>query len=398
MRILHAVHTSLPFIAGYTIRSDYILTNLDRRGFDLAVVSSPQHPNGETLFDMVTRIPHWRTRRPRGPDISPLRELAGMWAFRRRLSGVVREWKPHLIHAHSPMLVGLPALSVARAAGVPLVYEIRDLWENASVDRGKFAVDSLPYRLSRGMENVLLRNARATVTICESLRSELAARVRSEDALHVVHNGVDVDVFTPRPQNPELGERWGLQGKRVVGYVGTFQPYEGLETLLQAMPRVLQDVPDARLAITGAGGVQAELERLTAALGLGSHVVFTGRVPHDQILDVYAQAEVMVYPRISTRTTRVTTPLKPLEAMAMGKPVVVSDVPAMQELVQPGQTGLTFPAGDAAALSATLITLLKDKDLRQRLGIQARADVVAKRHWPTLVARYVEIYEQALRS
>jgi glycosyltransferase involved in cell wall biosynthesis len=222
--------------------------------------------------------------------------------------------------------------------------------------------------------------------------------VRSEDALHVVHNGVDVDVFTPRPQNPELGERWGLQGKRVVGYVGTFQPYEGLETLLQAMPRVLQDVPDARLAITGAGGVQAELERLTAALGLGSHVVFTGRVPHDQILDVYAQAEVMVYPRISTRTTRVTTPLKPLEAMAMGKAVVVSDVPAMQELIQPGQTGLTFPAGDAAALSATLITLLKDKDLRQRLGIQARADVVAKRHWPTLVARYVEIYEQALHG
>ncbi len=396
MRVLQVLHTSLPLIAGYTIRSRYILDQLGRMGCELAVVSSAQHPNGDALIEVIQGIPHFRTPNLRWHLQSPAKEAYAMWALGRRLQQVVREWKPDLIHAHSPVLIGLPALRVARGSRIPLVYEVRDLWENASVDRGKFTVDSTPYKIAQCMETAVFQRAQAVVTICESLRDEIAPRVRC--ALHVVDNGFDAGSFVPRPRNIEVASRWGLTDSKVIGYVGTFQPYEGLETLIRAMPRVLTQVANAKLLITGSGSVQADLERVTAQFGLQKRVIFTGRVPHEEVLEIYALADVLVYPRISTRTTRITTPLKPVEAMAMGKPVIVSDLAAMRELVRPGETGLLFRPGDSDDLAETIAGLLGDEARCGRIGRQAREHVLAVRQWDKLVARYLPIYQQAQRA
>ncbi|HMA92289.1 MAG TPA: glycosyltransferase [Polyangiaceae bacterium] len=396
MRVLHVLHTSLPVVAGYTIRSRCILEHLGRLGCELAVVSSAQHPNGETLFEIVQGIPHFRTENPRRKLPSPAKELQSMWSLQAKLSSVVHQWKPDVIHAHSPMLVGLPALQVARSKRIPLVYEVRDLWENASVDRGKFAADSPFYRAAQLMETAVFRRAQAVVTICASLRDEIAPRVAGP--LHVVDNGFEASSFVPRAKNPEVMQRWGLNDRRVIGYVGTFQPYEGLDLLIRAMPKVLQQVPNAHLLITGAGGVQSELERLSSELGMQQHVTFTGRVPHQDVFDLYAAADVLAYPRISTRTTRITTPLKPVEAMAMEKPVVVSDLPAMRELVRADETGLLFRHGDCDDLARALAELLGNPERCERIGQQARAHVLEARQWGRLVERYIPIYEQARAS
>ncbi len=393
MKILQVVHTSLPFIAGYTIRSRYIMEHLKRSGLELAVVSSAQHANGDALFEIIQEIPHFRTHNSLPSLPSPAKEAYATWALARRLREVVDNWKPDVIHAHSPVLVGLPALKVARSFGIPLVYEVRDLWENASVDRGKFAVDSTMYKFARRLETIVFQRAQSVVTICESLKSEIAARVRGQ--LHVVSNGFDAENFVPRQKNPEVLTRWGLEGRRVIGYIGTFQPYEGLGDLVRAMPRILQQVPEAHLMITGAGGVQPEVERVAAELGLTPHLTFTGRVPHEEVLDLYAAADLLAYPRISTRTTRITTPLKPVEAMAMGKPVVVSDLPAMRELVKPGETGLVFHAGDPDDLARVAGSLLADPDQCQRIGLSARREVLENRQWSKLVKSYLPIYEAA---
>lgn len=396
MRVLHVLHTSMPVVAGYTIRSRCILEHLGRLGCELAVVSSAQHPNGETLFEIIDGIPHFRTENPRHRLPSPAKELQSMWSLQTKLSSVVHQWKPDVIHAHSPMLVGLPALKVARFNRIPLVYEVRDLWENASVDRGKFAADSPFYKAAQLMETAVFRRAQAVVTICESLRNEIAPRVAG--SLHVVDNGFDASSFLPRPKNAEVMHRWGLTDCRIIGYVGTFQPYEGLDLLIRAMPEVLQKIPNAHLLITGAGGVQPELERISSELNLQQHVTFTGRVPHQDVFDLYAAADVFAYPRISTRTTRITTPLKPVEAMAMQKPVVVSDLPAMRELVRPDETGLLFRHGDCADLARALAELLSNPERCEQMGQQARKHVLEARQWGKLVERYVPIYEQVRSS
>ncbi|MCU0684593.1 MAG: glycosyltransferase family 4 protein [Polyangiaceae bacterium] len=399
MRVLHVLHTSLPFICGYSIRSDYILRYQREQGFEpAAVVTSGQQPPSAAEREEIDGVSYFRTppapegglKVPFGREAALMRMLAG------RVADAIRETRPHLVHAHSPMLVGLPALWAARRAGLPLVYEIRDLWENASVDRGKFSPSSPLYKAARGAEGVVLRNANAVVTICESLRAELAPRVAQSGALSVVANGVDTERFVPRPKNPEFARKYGLEGKRVVGYVGTFQPYEGLEVLVRAMTEITRALPDARLVITGAGGEEPRLRQVAAEQKLGEHVVFTGRLPHDQVFDVYALADLLVYPRLLTRTTALTTPLKPLEAMAMARAVMVSDVPAMRELVKEGHTGMVFRAGDQAHLAARCVELLSDEARRRSLGAAAREFVVAERRWPVLVERYQRIYESAL--
>ena len=259
MRVLHVLHTSLPFICGYSIRSDYILRYQREDGLETAVVTSAQHPNGTASEEEVSGIRHFRTPSMRGKLPPGLREIEAIRLLRRRLDGVVRSWKPQLIHAHSPMLVGWPALSVARRHGIPLVYEIRDLWENASVDRGKFTESSQHYRETRSLESHLLARADAVVTICEKLRDELAPRTGHPDRLFVVGNGVDAASFQPGSPGEAARQRWGLQGKKLIGYIGTFQPYEGLDTLSAAMPAILAQQPAAHLVITGSGGQEPEL-------------------------------------------------------------------------------------------------------------------------------------------
>lgn len=400
MRVLHVLHTSLPFICGYSIRSDYILRLQREQGFEPAVVTSGQQPERPSEREEIDGFTYFRTPPPRegGPKVPFAREARLMRDLARRVEVAIRETRPRLVHAHSPMLVGLPALWAARRAGLPLVYEIRDLWENASVDRGKFTPSSPLYRGARGAEGVLLKRANAVVTICESLRAELAPRVAQSGALSVVANGVDTERFTPRPKNAELARKWGLEGKKVLGYVGTFQPYEGLAVLIRAMTEITAAVPEARLVITGAGGEEPRLREVAAEQRLGEKVVFTGRLPHDQVFDVYALADLLVYPRLMTRTTMLTTPLKPLEAMSMARAVMVSDVPAMRELVKDGHTGVVFRADDQGDLAARAIELLRDENRRRALGAAAREYVVAQRRWPTLVESYQRIYESALGS
>jgi glycosyltransferase involved in cell wall biosynthesis len=305
------------------------------------------------------------------------------------------------------VLVGLPALRVARRRRLPFVYEVRDLWENASVDRGRFRESSPLYRVARSLESRVLERADAVVTICEALRAELAPRAGRPDKVHVVANGVDTVAFSPGASSEAALGQHGLAGKRVVLYAGTFQPYEGLELLARAMPVILRHVPDAHLVIAGGSvslqyagsslhGTQEEaLAALVSELGVGKSVTMTGRLPYEAMNGLYAAADVVVYPRLLTRTTALTTPLKPLEAMAAGRAVIVSDLPPMRELVRDQDVGLCFPAGDVGALAGRCVEVLGSPQLRDSLGRAARALVVAERQWPSLVAAYPGIYRAA---
>jgi PEP-CTERM/exosortase A-associated glycosyltransferase len=399
-RVLHVLHNSLPLLCGYSIRSAAIISHQRGQGLDPIVVTSSRQPDSvDGRVDDIDGTPHFRTAAPTGLSLPILRERALMRRLQRRVEQVIGESRPHIVHAHSPVLVGLPALRAARNHGLPFVYEVRDLWENASVDRGKFGYNSPLYRLARGLETSVLRRADAVVTICEALRADVAARVADPGRVFVVGNGVDTGVFEPTSVSPaeDVRQHWGLEGKQVIAYVGTFQPYEGLDLLIRALHKMLARWSSVHLLIVGGSAgestaVEASLQALVAQLGVGPHVTFTGRVPHATVKRAYALADIVVCPRLLTRTTALTTPLKPLEAMAMGRVMVISDVPGMRELVRDGETGATFPAGDADALARTCLRLLEDPALRAALGQRARAWAVGHREWPALVARYHDIY------
>ncbi|MEO5741485.1 MAG: glycosyltransferase, partial [Vicinamibacterales bacterium] len=298
MRILHVLHNSVPLLCGYSIRSGYIVDLQRAMGWDPRVVTSGQHPNGDAMKETIAGTEYRRTAASKKGRLPFAKEWALMRALERQVEGAVRDHRPDVIHAHSPVLVGLPAQRVARRFGIPMVYEIRDLWENASVDRGRFAAGSLLYRTARGLESHVLRNAGAVVTICDLLRNELAPRAGRPDKVHVIANGVDTDAFRPQDSSVALEKRWGLIDKEVILYAGTFQPYEGLDLLIRAMADIVRSRPKAHLVIVGgsagfAGGsaaVSAEEHALVSAVresGVERHVTFTGRIPHADVKAMY---------------------------------------------------------------------------------------------------------------
>lgn len=396
MRVLHVLQMSLPAQSGYSIRTSYITTCQAKLGIDCVAVTSARQPGVTQAVEEVDGLRIRRTQPLSGPQPPLVRELRLMRALYRSVCLAIRQWDPDVVHAHSPVLVGLPALRAAHRFNKPLVYEVRDLWENASVDHGKFSERSLQYKLARGGETQVFQRAEVVVTICEAMRDHIAPRVAVGTPLRVVANGVTAETFTPAPPSAALRQKFGLAGKQLFGFLGSFEPWEGLPELIEAVPHVIKQLPDAHLVIVGGGHMDDKIRALVEQRGLEGHVTFTGRVPHSEVQRLLALPDLLVYPRTRTRVTELTTPIKPLEAMAMARPVLVSDVAALLELVRPGETGMAFRAGDVSDLSSKIVQILRDADLRARLGKNARAYVEAERDWATLIAGYQDVYRMAM--
>lgn len=400
-KILHVLDHSQPHRSGYAIRSNSILQFQRLLGLEPVVLTSPKHGPTPSDREEIGGIVHHRTdRAAAGLDsrlgkLPFLRERRQISVMRRRIEEVARSERVDLIHAHSPSLNGLPAIAAARRLGLPIVYEVRAFWEDAAVDHGTFAEGSFRYRLSRRIETSVFRRADAVTVICEGLRSEVVARGIAEEKITVIPNGVDLERFVPREPAPEVLDRHGLRGRVVLGFLGSFYRYEGLSLLLDAFARLRATTPETRLLLVGGGEDEANLKAKAAALGLDQDVIFTGSVPPDRVLDFYSVVDLLVYPRLSMRLTDWVTPLKPLEAMAMEKVVVGSDVGGLKELIHDGENGLLFPAGDAEALARTLRAAIAERERWPALGRQARQHVTATRRWADIVARYPAAYARA---
>ncbi len=395
MRVLHVLDRSLPLVAGYTTRAAEILEHQAALGLDPVALTGVRQGGGDAS-ESIHGVPHHRTPAPGWPLGTPvLGEAAEMAALGRRILALHREAPVALIHAHSPILCGLPAHAAARRLGVPSVYEIRAFWEDAAEQRAEGPRGRARYAAIRALETRLARSVDAVVAICDGIRGDLLARGVPGDRVTVVPNGVDTTRFAPRPRDEALAERLGLRGKRVVAYLGSLFRFEGVSLLLAAMRRLVDARDDVRGLVVGSGEMFADLRAEHARLGLGSRVVLTGAVPPAEVAGLYTLADVLAYPRERHRLTELVTPLKPLEAMSMGKLVVGSDVGGLRELFRDGDTGLLFRAGDAADLERVLGRALDDADLRRRLGERARAHVVEHRSSRAVIARYLEVYAAA---
>ncbi len=402
MKILHVFDHSIPLHSGYTFRSRAILEQQRRLGWETAHVTSPKHnlaapdaPDEETVDGL-----HFHRTRPAGGLAARL-PLVNQWAvvdaLARRLDQVIEQERPDLLHAHSPSLNGLAALRAGRRHRLPVVYECRAFWEDAAVDHGTSREGGLRYRLTRALETRVFKQADGVTTICEGLRGDILARGVPGDKVVVIPNAVDLERFDDQtPPDPELRRRLGLEGATVLGFLGSFYAYEGLELLVEALPAILAQEPRARLLLVGGGPRREALEAAVERLGLEDKVIFTGRVPHEEVAGYYRLVDILVYPRRSMRLTDLVTPLKPLEAMAQGKLVLASDVGGHRELIRDGWNGVLFRAGDPAALADAALDLMSRRGEWDRFRANGRRFVEEERNWPRSVGRYQALYERVL--
>jgi glycogen(starch) synthase len=401
MRILHVLDHSLPLHSGYTFRTASILREQRLRGWETVQLTSPRQQGSAAdseeadgwTFHRTPHRPGWLSRIPAiGGYLDEMRSTA------QRLEQLARRERPDVLHAHSPVLNALPALQVGRKLGIPVVYEVRACWEDAAVDHGSTTEGSLRYRATRALETYAVKRADALTVICDGLRKEFESRGVDAAKITVIPNAVEVETFAfGSAPDPALRRQLGLEGTTVLGFVGSFYAYEGLDLLLRAFAELRTRRLGLRVLLVGGGPQEAALKALVQELGIAEEVVFSGRVPHAMVQRYYEQIDLLAYPRRSMRLTELVTPLKPLEAMAQGRIFVASDVGGHRELVRDGETGFLFAADRVDALVAAIESALQRRAGWDEMRRRGRAHVEAQRTWALSVARYAAVYERLTR-
>ena len=398
-RILHVLDHSLPAHSGYTFRTRALMKAQVLKGWEVAGVTGVRHPEPGPDGETVDGLTFYRTPAI-APARAPIREWREIGALAKRIEALVEQWKPDLLHAHSPVLDAMAALRVGKRTGIPVIYEIRAFWEDASVGNGTGREGSLRYWLTKQLETHAVKSADAVAVICEGLRGDLIARGIDADKITVSPNGVDLELFgEPTPRDDALADTLGLAAAdAVIGYIGSFYDYEGIDDLIAAMPALVAAQPMARLLLVGGGPMEGALKAQAAASPAAEHIHFVGRVPHQEVERYYSLIDILAYPRKKMRLTDLVTPLKPLEAMAQGKLVAASDVGGHRELIADGQTGTLFAPDDPAAIAEALAALLENRAIWPERRRTARIFVESHRNWSSNILRYEPVYQQLLRG
>lgn len=394
--VLHVLDHSLPDQDGYATRSHSILSALGEFGVAVQAMTGPKQQAQLQACEAVDGVSYHRVITGSEQTLEGvLGQLRTVLWLRKGIQERLSKTDVGIIHAHSPCLNGLAAMGLGR----PLVYEMRSSWEDAAVSMGVTKEGSARYRASRWLETMVARQADAVVVICAGLRDELCRRGISADKIYVVPNALPERLFDDLSEDDGIRIRRNhrLEGKKVIGFFGSFFEWEGIDDLIRAMPDIVERVPEARLLIAGGGRQELDLIRLSAELDLGSIVTFAGRVSSSEISAYYDAADVMVFPRRGDRLTNMVTPLKPLEAMARNKIVVASDVGGHRELIEDGRTGFLYPTGDKSSLVKTVVNVLVQQPGVGDMATEAKRYVTRERRWRAVSKLYLPIYE-ALRA
>jgi len=397
-RVLHLVTDALPSTsAGYTIRTQEIALAQRLAGMDPHVATRIGFPvtagaiDGRTTVT-VDGVPYHRLL----PWVMPGRMDRLYQTHLRHAARLTERLRPAVLHAASNYANAVIALALRDATGLPVVYEVRGFWEDTWLSRHAANADlrlSDRYVRTRALETHCMTDADLVVTLGEAMREEIVQRGVPAENVIIVPNGVSEDFLRPLPDGAALRASLGIRpDEHVVGLVSSLVAHEGIGTLLEAVKILGDRGVKTRALIVGDGPERTALQRRAAELDLDA--IFTGRVPSARVRDYHAVLDVFVVPRTPDRVCQLVTPLKPVEAMASGLPVVVSAVNALSEIVSDKETGLTFPPLDAGALADQLQQVLDRQELRTRLGARAREWVARDRTWAHNAARYREIYRR----
>ncbi|VVS94001.1 TIGR04063 family PEP-CTERM/XrtA system glycosyltransferase [Desulfoluna spongiiphila] len=397
MKILHILDHSLPLHSGYAFRSQSIFEAQRNMGYEPVVLTTPKQEENwkgdSTGKDVINGFHYYRAGKVEGRAWPVLYEAKHMMKTYRRIMEILKREEIGLIHAHSPSLNGIPALIAGKKTKTPVVYEIRAFWEDAAVDHGAYKEGAFKYRLTKYIETKVCQKAGHVAILCNGLKKDLEERGIAGDKITPVFNGVNPDDFTSCKPDEEYGKKWGVKGKKVIGFIGSFYRYEGLDLLVKAFGKLSRHDDGCVLLLVGGGEMEAELRPLAKQMGIEDRVIMPGRVPHERVAGVYAMVDVLVYPRYPMRLTELVTPLKPLEAMAMGKALIASSVGGHRELISDGETGVMFPAGDLDGLVGALGRVLSDEHLAATLQQQGKAWVSRVHTWARTTSVYRDIYD-----
>lgn len=410
--VLHHVHIALPRQSGYTLRTHYIASSQLQRGHRVGVCVglgsyakamrdvygvepcterdgvpyfwyAPKIQPQTRFYSVIQRLSEKAVR-----DVARIRARTDMPRYADWLE---RNWfVPDVVHAHTPARTALAGWRMARKFKAAFIYEVRGFWFlSQATERGR----QVDVDAAVAADVVAANKAHRVVAICQGIADVLVRNGVASSKISIVPNGVDAAAFAPADYDEELADQLGLKGRFVYGYATNVRRLEGVQDVVRAWPQIKKAVPEAVFLLIGDGDYMAPLRQLVRESGVQDDWKMVGRVPHSQVKSYYSLLDVFVVPRIAEPVCEIVTPLKPLEAMAMGIPVVASNVLALREMVADGRTGLVFNAGDPESLATVCIRIAADGDLRSAIQRSARDWVLAERDWRVIASYYHAVYQ-----
>ena len=374
-------HSYPPVLGGSELEAQRVCAALIQRGYRIRVVCAGGHPM-PPLRDWID---------PKGV---PVRIYAARWkgawkdiVFALRVAGMlVRERREYqLVYFLMQGLHLAAGLPVARVLKKPILMKVS----------GSSVITLLTGSLAGRIELRWLRKwAYRVMILNDGMRAEALRAGFDPARLHWMPNPVDTGEFSPcgDAERFALRERFGVpHSAMVVLYCGRLAPEKALPSLLEAFARVVTRVPDAMLLLVGDGPLRAALTNRAAELAISERVVLTGRVEADDVRSWMQIADVFTLVSVDEGF-----PLALSEAMSVGLPSVVSDIPANRQLIEHGTHGLLAPCEDAAAIATSLITLLDDPGLRARMGHAARQRVLENYSTGKIADRYEALFHAAI--
>jgi len=313
-------------------------------------------------------------------------------AFEAAAREVVGDRTPAFVYQRYS-LNNYAGIRIARRHAVPFVLE----YNGSEIWMGRHWGRALKHEaISRRIEQLNLASADLIVVVSRAMRDEIVARGIRDDAILVNPNGVDAERYRPGVDATALRRQLGLEGRVVVGFIGTFGPWHGAEVLARAFASLIAAdpslAPRVRLLMIGDGARRAEVERILSAAGVMDAAVFTGLVPQEQGPSYLAACDLLVSPHVPNPdgTPFFGSPTKLFEYMAMARGIVASDLEQIGEILEHGRTAWLVTPGDADALASGIRRVIDDAELRARLGEAARCAVLARYTWREHTRRTIE--------
>jgi glycosyltransferase involved in cell wall biosynthesis len=414
--LYHAAQSMPHSTSGYSIRTHGLVTAIRKANWNAQVHLRHGYPLDRTDFrggevfakEEIDGTSYHFAPTTSNPD-SNLLNYADVFNFSeleayqstsvRNLMQQAEQSRPAIIHSASNFVVGMAGAEAAKRLGIPSIYEIRGFWHLTQATKRLGYESSDHYHLSERLEIETARKSDHVFTITNALRDILLEKGIAPEKVSVLPNAVDPDRFDIAPRDTELEAELEYKDKIVIGYIGSFVEYEGLELLLEAATQLKNELGDVfRILMVGDGSTHEKLWRMTRFLAIEDIVTFTGRVSYDEVERYYSLIDIVPLPRLGLRVCELVSPLKPFEAMATGKVLITSDVAALAEIVDDGKTGLLHRKDDAKHLAERLKEAIIDSDLREKIGTQAREWVCETHSWDVISSRVTEVYSRLLED
>lgn len=410
-KICYLVHNSLPYsTGGYATRSHGLLKSLINLGVDIEIFSRPGYPLDIVKnikiadINLADKIDNVLYNRIIGPQRNLLSQKDYLTQSVDALLEKMKIIRPSVIISASNYTTAFPALIVAKKLGIPFLYEVRGFWEITRLSKDPAFEKHYDFKIQKNLESFIARNSDHVLTLTGGMKQELIERGVISDKITLFPNSCDPNEFKVLGKNEELLSKLNIpKDIPVIGYIGSFVSYEGLDDLVEACILLKEKGYEFRLLIVGnenasgqeRGPVTQQIIDISVKGKILDWLILPGRIPYSEVEDYYSIIDITPFPRKAWPICEIVSPMKPLEALATGKAIIVSSVDALTEIIEDGRTGLVFEKGSIESLANKIALLLDNEQYRQALSSNGREWLEKNRSWEittTIVSRLLINY------